>query len=217
MRIGVIIGRVLGSAQQRASGIVGRATIRGYRDIRTRMGAAAAVCEFGAVFSTTKRLFAGAVLMLLSVRPDIPQRRILGLLGSQYGRMDIRLLEPNVQFALLPSEPLLQPELRLLGMQLSERDAAHLILDMSRVEIITSPSIGGLLLLRKLQSDRGVRLVLCNVRLATKCILRVVGLDTIFTCVCDRSEAMKTLGLRSCWTMKSSGASVPDLAAASQV
>jgi anti-anti-sigma regulatory factor len=131
--------------------------------------------------------------------------------------MDVRLLEPNVLFALLPSEPLLQPELRLLGMQLTEREAAHLILDMSRVEIVTSPSIGGLLLLRQLQSDRGMRLVLCNVRLATKCILRVVGLDTIFTCVRDRPEALKTLGLRSRWNAGSSGANVAEVAAASQV
>jgi anti-anti-sigma regulatory factor len=107
--------------------------------------------------------------------------------------MDARLVEPNVLLAFLPSEPLLQPELRLLGRHLSEREPLHLVMDMSRVEIITSPSIGGLLVLRKLQLERRGRLILCNLRLATKCILRVVGLDVAFEYVRDRSEALKAL------------------------
>ena len=107
--------------------------------------------------------------------------------------MDARLVEPNVLLAFPPSEPLLQPELRLLGKHLSEREPLHLVMDMSRVEIITSPSIGGLLVLRKLQLERCGRLILCNLRLATKCILRVVGLDMAFEYVGDKPEALKAL------------------------
>ena len=107
--------------------------------------------------------------------------------------MDVRWLEPDVLFAFLPPEPLAQRELRSLWKYLSEREPVHLVVDLSRVEIITSPGIGTLLLLRKLQSDRGVRLLLCRTRLATKCILRVVGLDTIFDFAEDKPEALKML------------------------
>jgi anti-anti-sigma factor len=107
--------------------------------------------------------------------------------------MNVRLLESDVLFAFLPAEPQAQPELRLLWRHLAEEGPLHLIVDMSRVEIITSPSIGSLLLLRKLQAEQGVRLLLCNVRLATKCILRVVGLETIFDYADDKLDALKIL------------------------
>jgi len=107
--------------------------------------------------------------------------------------MHIRLLESDVLCAFLPPEPQAQPELRLLWRHLCEREPLHLVIDMSRVEIITSPSIGTLLLLRRLQSDRGVRLLLCQPRLATKCILRVVGLDTVFDYTQDKFDAVKAL------------------------
>ena len=107
--------------------------------------------------------------------------------------MNVRLLESDVLFAFLPPEPQTQPELRLLWKHLSEREPLHLVIDMSRVEIITSPSIGTLLLFRRLQSERGVRLLLCEARLATKCILRVVGLDSIFDYAKDKSDALKVV------------------------
>ena len=107
--------------------------------------------------------------------------------------MDIRLLDPNILFAFLPAEPLVQPELRLLWKHVSESQPLHLVIDLSRVEIITSPSIGTLLLLRQLQSERNVRLLLCKPRLATRCILRVVGLESVFDYANDKSEALKIL------------------------
>lgn len=108
--------------------------------------------------------------------------------------MNIRLLEPDVLFAFPPPEPQAQPELRLLWKHLSEREPLHLVIDLSRVEVITSPSIGTLLLLRRLQSERGVRLLLCQPRLATKCILRVVGLETVFDYAKDKPDVLKLLG-----------------------
>ena len=104
--------------------------------------------------------------------------------------MDIRLLEPGVLYALLPPEPQLRPELTLLRQGVPGNEEAHLVLDLSRVEIITSPSIGGLLLLQRQLSQRGRRLVLCSARLATKCIFRVAGLDTLFDLAADKSEAL---------------------------
>ena len=102
-------------------------------------------------------------------------------------------IEPDVLCASLPAEPRVQPELALLRKHLSEREPSHLILDLSRVEIISSPGIGGLLLLRQMQAERGSRLLLCNVALATKCILRVVGLDSVFDYAEDKAQALRAL------------------------
>jgi anti-anti-sigma factor len=102
-------------------------------------------------------------------------------------------IEPDVLCASLAAEPRVQPELALLRKHLSEREPSHLIVDLSRVEILSSPGIGALLLLRQMQVERGSRLLLCNVALATKCILRVVGLDSVFDYAEDRTEALRAL------------------------
>jgi anti-anti-sigma factor len=76
---------------------------------------------------------------------------------------------------------------------LSRAESTHVVLDFSRVEILTSPSIGSLLLLQRHLSERGYRLILCNVHLATKCILRVAGLDAFFDFAVDKFAAMDRL------------------------
>jgi anti-anti-sigma factor len=105
--------------------------------------------------------------------------------------MSTRPLEPDILFALLPAEPQLQPELAVLRQLVAQAPGQHLIVDFSRVEIITSPSIGNLLLLRKTLSQQGRRLILCNVRMAAKCILRVAGLDSLFEFAADKADAQR--------------------------
>ena len=107
--------------------------------------------------------------------------------------MDIRQLEPNVLLIPLPAEPQLRPELAAVRENLSRMEGNHLVVDFTRVEIITSPSIGCLLLLKETVSQWGGRLILCNLRLVTKCILRTVGLDLCFEFAADRSKALTLL------------------------
>ena len=104
--------------------------------------------------------------------------------------MDTLLLEPDILYVCLPPEPLLRPELTLLREHLPQMGYKHLILDLSRVEIITSPSIGSLLLLQRQLAQRGHRLVLCGARLATRCIFQVAGLDAHLEFAEDKSEAL---------------------------
>jgi len=110
-----------------------------------------------------------------------------------YYYVDTRLLEPDVSYILLPPEPQLSPELMLLRERLSQAGDSHVILDLCRVEIITSPSIGHLLLLQKQLAQQGRRLVLCNVHLATKCVFRVAGLDALLNLAEDKFEAQRTV------------------------
>jgi anti-anti-sigma factor len=107
--------------------------------------------------------------------------------------MDTQLLESNVLYVLLPPEPQLRPEAALLRQLLPQMGQTHMVLDLSQVEIITSPSIGSLLLLQKQLAQRQRRLILCGARLATMCIFQVAGLDTLVTFAKDRSEALAML------------------------
>lgn len=107
--------------------------------------------------------------------------------------MNRRKLQSDTLFVLLPGEPQLRPELVSIRESASSGETMHMIFDFSRVEIITSPSIGSLLLLQKQLSEKGHRLILCKVHLATKCILRVAGLDAFFEFAVDKFEALDVL------------------------
>jgi anti-anti-sigma factor len=93
-------------------------------------------------------------------------------------------------YVFLPPEPTLRPDLTLLRQRLPQGPDRHLILDLSRVEIITSPSIGNLLLLQRQLAQGGHRLILCSARLATRCIFRVAGLDTLLEFAEDKADAL---------------------------
>jgi len=107
--------------------------------------------------------------------------------------MDTQLLDADVLYVFLPPEPLLGPELTLLREHLPQVGDKHLILDLSRVMIITSPCIGSLLLLQKQLAQHGRRLVLCGAHLATRCIFQVAGLDTHLEFVEDKLEALTAI------------------------
>jgi anti-anti-sigma regulatory factor len=107
--------------------------------------------------------------------------------------MDIRQVEPNVLLLPLPGEPQLRPELALARETVSRMEGMHVVVDFTRVEIITSPTIGSLLLLKETVSQWGGRLILCNLRLVTKCILRTAGLDMCFEFAADKFTALKAL------------------------
>jgi anti-anti-sigma factor len=67
------------------------------------------------------------------------------------------------------------------------------VIDFSKVDIITSSSLSKLLRLKKLMSDCGHRLIFCNVAPATKGIFTVTGLDDVFEIVDDKFVALASL------------------------
>jgi len=107
--------------------------------------------------------------------------------------MDIQSSESDVLFAYVSAEPQLRSELVSLREKISEEGNRHVVIDLSHVEIMTSPSIGCLMLLQKKLLENGRRLVLCGARLATKCTLRVAGLESLFQFVPDNHSALRIL------------------------
>jgi len=105
--------------------------------------------------------------------------------------MGIQNLSEDVVLVELPfKEPQIADELKAINEIASSKPDLEVIIDFSKVEIITSSSIGNLIILRNLLHERGRRLMLCNVAPMTKCIFVVAGLKDIFEFVDDKSAAL---------------------------
>jgi anti-anti-sigma factor len=105
--------------------------------------------------------------------------------------MGIQNLSEDVVLVELPfKEPQIADELKAVNEIASSKPDLDVIIDFSKVEIVTSSSIGNLIILRNLLHEWGRRLMLCNVAPMTKCIFVVAGLKDIFEFVDDKSTAL---------------------------
>jgi anti-anti-sigma factor len=86
----------------------------------------------------------------------------------------------------LPPEPKMREKIRTVTENLHNRADCDVVMDFSSVGIMATPSISGLMGLRKLLADSGHRLILRNVASATKGIFTVTGLDAVFDLVEDK-------------------------------
>lgn len=107
-------------------------------------------------------------------------------MGIQNWSEDIILVD-------LPAEPEMGEELKTVTQIARDRGDCEVVVDFSKVDIVTSSSLSKLLRLKKLMSDCGHRLVFCNVAPATKGIFTVTGLDGIFEIVDDKFIALASL------------------------
>lgn len=80
----------------------------------------------------------------------------------------------------LPPEPKMRDKIRAVFESLHNRADCDVVMDFSGVDIMATPSISGLLGLRKFLVDSGHRLILRNVASATRGIFTVTGLDAVF-------------------------------------
>jgi len=111
-------------------------------------------------------------------------------MGIQNWSEDIVLVD-------LPAEPQIGDELKTVAEIARDRGDCDVILDFSRVDIITSSSLSKLLRLRKLLTDCGHRLVFCSVAATTKSIFTVTSLDGIFEIADDKFVALASLQIVS--------------------
>jgi anti-anti-sigma factor len=86
----------------------------------------------------------------------------------------------------LPPEPKMRDKIRAVAESFHNRADRDVVMDFSSVGIMATPSISGLLGLRKLLADSGHRLILRNVASATRGIFTVTGLDAVFDLVEDK-------------------------------
>jgi anti-anti-sigma factor len=100
--------------------------------------------------------------------------------------MGTRNSSKNAVLVDLPPEPKMRDKIRTVTESLHNRADRDVVMDFSDVGIMATPSISGLLGLRKLLADSGHRLILRNVASATRGIFTVTGLDAIFDLVEDK-------------------------------
>lgn len=84
-------------------------------------------------------------------------------------------------------------ELRAVNEAAGENPACDVIINFAKVEIVTSSNLSNLLILHSLLTERGHRLLLCNVSVITKCVFRVAGLDEVFQFAEDTPKAVAAL------------------------
>lgn len=107
--------------------------------------------------------------------------------------MSVEYLADKVLFAVLPKEPQLRQELETINETVSNDGNNDVVIDFTRVEVLTSSSISNLVILRNLLHEQGRQLILCNVALPTRGLLNVVGLDGFFSVVEDKFAALARL------------------------
>lgn len=107
--------------------------------------------------------------------------------------MELQNLSEDAVLAVLPAEPQLGNELKTVNEMVSTRCDFDMVLDFSRVEIVTSPNIANLLILHNWLRGCGHKLILCNLSLTTKCIFNVVGLSKFFDFADDKFAALAAM------------------------
>ena len=107
--------------------------------------------------------------------------------------MGIQSWSDDIVLVDLPQEPDMGDELKTVIDIVRDRGDCDVVVDFSKVDIVTSSSLSKLLKLRKLLGDCGHRLVFCNVAAATKGIFTVTGLEGIFEIADDKFVALASL------------------------
>jgi len=109
--------------------------------------------------------------------------------------MGIQNLSKDVLFVDLPFKELqMGDELKSLNEIVSNRSDCDVVVDFSKVEIVTSSNISNLLALRALLREHGRQLILCGVSAPTKGIFTVAGLDAVFEFANDKRAALAAMG-----------------------
>jgi anti-anti-sigma factor len=109
-------------------------------------------------------------------------------------KMGIQNLSEDVLFVDLPLENLqIGNELKNLNEAVVTKEDCDVVIDFSKVEIITSSDISNLLTLRTLLREHKRRLVLCSVSTLTKGIFTVAGLDAVFEFADDKDTALAAI------------------------
>ena len=108
--------------------------------------------------------------------------------------MAIQNISEDVLLVELPFKELqIADELKAVNERISDNTNFDVIIDFSKVEIITSSGIGNLIILRNLLHRQGRQLILCNVAPVTKCIFVVAGLKDVFDFAGDKSAALSAV------------------------
>lgn len=107
--------------------------------------------------------------------------------------MGIRNLSEDVLLVTLPQQPQQGDELETVNTMLSETIDRDVVIDFSQVEMLTSESLCGLLILSRLLGGAGRGLLLCGLAPAIKDIFVRTGLSSVFEFAGSEPDALARL------------------------
>jgi anti-anti-sigma factor len=93
----------------------------------------------------------------------------------------------------LQREPQMNGELQTVLDIANDRADCNIVLDFTKVDIITSPSLSKLLKLRQALLESGHHLILCGIHPFTRSAFMITGLDGIFELAADRQAALAAI------------------------
>jgi len=103
--------------------------------------------------------------------------------------MGIQTFSEDILLITLPEQPQHGDEIDIVNKLLSDSVDFDVMVDFSKVEMLTSESICGLMILSKLLQGGGRKLVFYNLPPAIKQIFKRTGLITVFDLVDDKIDA----------------------------
>jgi anti-anti-sigma regulatory factor len=105
--------------------------------------------------------------------------------------MGIQNFSEDILLIILPQQPQHGQEIDIVNKLLSDSVDFNVLVDFAKVEILTSESICGLMILSKLLEGSGRKLVLFNLPPAIKQIFVRTGLLTVFELADDQFDALQ--------------------------
>jgi len=104
--------------------------------------------------------------------------------------MGIQNLSEDALFVTLPKQPHMSNELERINEIVSNSTGHDVVIDFSKVKILTSASVCNLMILRELLSGLGCQLVLCGLAGPVRNIFAITGLEGLFEFANDRFGAL---------------------------
>ena len=110
--------------------------------------------------------------------------------------MEIKHLPENILFVYL-DEPQLRNELVAVNEILSNECTGDLIIDFTRVELLTSEGISSMIILERLLNGCGHKIILCAVSPNNKQVFERTGIAQLFEFYKNEFEALESLRISS--------------------
>lgn len=107
--------------------------------------------------------------------------------------MAVKELSDDIVSVVLSAEPRTRRELADIAERCSKKCNFDVIIDFHFVEVLTSTSISDLTTLRGWVEGAGRKLVLYNVRVITRCIFDVAGINGLFELANDENDALRVI------------------------
>lgn len=112
--------------------------------------------------------------------------------------MKIENLTENVLFVTLPEQPQQGAELTKINELLCGDFGCDLVVDFSKVQVLTSDTLAGLATVDRVLREFGRLLVLCNVSSEVERVFEQTGLSRLFEFARDELAALQHIRSESC-------------------